>query len=197
MKIFSLSLFCVALIFTLSSSAAYADTFDFSFSGSGYSGSGTITAAPDPAYSADNGIYLISAITGTTNGVSIAGLIPVQTYPIVSACNSNNNDLYVPEVATIGNNLPGYLDIYGLSYVLADGTDINLWFGVLYGLSTDPGNTDIYYLLTGGTDPSDSHALDNFILTQSDAATSEPTSLLLLGTGAVGLFFIMHRRRIA
>src|ERR1035437_772988 len=145
MKKFLLSLSCVALFLTLSSSAAHADTFDFSFSGLGYSGSGTITANPDLNYAADSGIYLISAITGTTNGISIAGLVPAGTYPAVSAANSNNNDLYVPAVSTVDNNLPGYLDILGLSYVLTDGTDINLWFGVLHGRSSDPGNTDTYY----------------------------------------------------
>ena len=183
MKKFLLSLSVAALV-TLSSSTARADVFDFSFSGPSDYGSGTITASEEGT----SGIYDITAISGISDGSTISALIPYHIYPNTEG-GYNDNRIYYPEVITDVNLNPSYLDLSGFSYVLADGEDINVWYGVWLGCPSDPGNREGYDLMYG---PGYSNnTLDNFDLT---AESAEPASLLLLGTGALGVIFLLRRR---
>jgi hypothetical protein len=179
MKKLRLALTCSVVLVGMGSASARADIFDFSFSGASDSGSGTFTAVP----TSTPGEFMVTAIGGTTDGSSIASLFAVDTYPF--AFGGADNLLYYPSAISVENVSPGYLDIYGISYALADGTDINLYFGVFSGVGTD-----VYNLIYGSNDTND--LLNNFTLV--DISTPEPPSLLLFATGALGLFaFARHR----
>jgi hypothetical protein len=181
-----LALSCAALLTGLSSTHARAETidgyanydlstftvtnpstdvFDFSFSGSGQSGSGVFTTSAGVG-----GVYLVTGVSGTTDGSTIASLFAPGTYPFL--LGGGNNDLYYPTVITPPNSGSAYLDIFGLSYALADGQDVNLYYG--QGESGDP---EVYDLLTGLS------------------STPEPPSLLLFVTGVLGLVAIPTLRR--
>jgi hypothetical protein len=183
-----LALSCAALLVGLSSTAARAETidgytnfdltsfsltsagagiFDFSFSGAGQTGSGVFTTATTSTV----GEFLITGITGTTDGSAIASLFPAFTYP--GQLGGGDNDLFFPAIVTSPNVGPAFIDIFGLSYALANGKDINLYYG--QGQTGDP---EVYNLLTG-------------------SATPEPPSLLLLATGGLALAaFGLTRRRL-
>jgi hypothetical protein len=155
--------------FTITSAGA--GVYDFSFSGAGQSGSGAFTTAT----TGTSGEFLITGISGTTDGSTITSLYSVaaagdfSAYP--SALGGSDNLLYFPPVTNSPNTNSAYLDVYGVSYALADGQNINLYYGV--GQGSDP---QVYNLLTG-------------------LPTPEPESLLLLGAGCLGLFAIVGRRR--
>jgi hypothetical protein len=189
MKKALLSLSVLIAFLGLSASVCRADVFDFTLSGASDSGSGTITATEQGT----SGIYDITAITGTLNGIAISSLLPVKTYPD-SAQSGNDNLFYYPEVYISPNIVASNLDDNGTSFTLADGEEFNLWFGVISGCPKTLGNTNTYYLMDGpGPGPYD-YTYDpvSFDLT---AETAEPASLLLLGTGALGVFLLWHRRR--
>jgi hypothetical protein len=181
-----IALSCAALMAGLAASAASAETIegysnfdlssftvtnpatdvvDFSFSGSGQSGSGVFTTAPGVG-----GVYLVTGVTGTTDGSSIVSLFAPGTYPFV--LGGGDNDLFYPAAINFPNTLAAYLDIFGLSYALADGQDINLYFG-----EGETGDPQVYDLITGLS------------------STPEPSSLLLLATGVLGLAGIVRVRR--
>jgi hypothetical protein len=186
-RLFS-ALSCAALLIGLSSTAVRAETidgytnfdlttftvtsagagvFDFSFAGAGQTGSGVFTTTTTGTV----GEYLITGVTGTTDGSAIASLFPAFTYPTL--LGGGDNDLYFPATVNSPNSSAGYIDIFGLSYALANGKDINLYYG--QGQTGDP---EVYNLLTGTVAP-------------------EPPSLLLLATGGLGLAgFVLSRRRL-
>jgi hypothetical protein len=152
---------------TFTVTSAGAGMFDFSFTGSGQSGSGVFTTVA----TGTTGEYLVTGVTGTTDGSAIASLFAAGTYPF--GLGGGDNDLFFPAVINAPNTNAAYLDIFGLSYALASGQDINLYYG--QGQTGDP---QVYDLLTGTTAP-------------------EPPSLLLLATGALALAALgLTRRRL-
>jgi hypothetical protein len=98
--------------------AAKADTFNFSLSGPTDSGTGTITATQTTP-----GEYLINGITGRMDGFAITSLLPVGTYP-PTLLPENDNLLFYPASGS-------FFDLAGVSYQLANGTDVNLYYGLL------------------------------------------------------------------
>jgi hypothetical protein len=107
MKGLSIALFSLMLA-ALTSTCAYADsTFDFTFSGGAVSASGQFTAIPTGV-----GTYLITGVSGTTNGVTITGILPPKNFA--------GNDNVLEEPGPVLNS-------FGVSYSLANGEEINLY----------------------------------------------------------------------
>ncbi len=181
-KLFA-ALSCTALIVGLGACPASADTFAFTFSGPD-TGAGTIVA---PAVPGHPGEFQAQSITGLFNGMNITALVAPGAYPGAPA--PNDNLLFSPASAQTGVN--AFVDIYGLSFAVGT-ADYNLYYGsfgtgfpVAYNL-TFGANLQFNDILTGGslTD----------LTAPGTAATPEPSSLLLLGTGVLGFAGAVRRR---
>ena len=153
---------CGLMLAALPSTSALADTvYDFSFSGT-FSGSGQFTAIPDGV-----GTFLVTGITGTTDGLGITGLLPVGTF------QQNDNLLHDPGPT---------LDVDGLSYILSNGEKVNLFFSI--GVLTQlPGSETFGGEITPIT-----------ITLDSSSPVPEPSTLALLSSGALGLAGMARRK---
>lgn len=171
----TLALVALGLSIFVGSSFATPSTFDWSYfgiNGSTVTASGTLTAN-----SLGSGVYQVISITGSRNGVALTGL---TTYA------GEDNLVYNPSP---------FLDYSGLAF-----TDAN---GFAYNVFYDTSTTDVYncgfvgYCEIGpgtpGTSglgpPRDPVSSIAFTLTQ----VPEPSSLVLLGSGILGLAGLIRR----
>jgi hypothetical protein len=166
---------CGLMLAALPSTSALADTlYDFSFSGGGISGSGQFTTT-----SGGPGYELITAISGTTDGKTITGLLPVGAFEF------NDNRLLVPGLD---------FDVDGLSYALANGEWINI-----YSINSVPPEEGVYSQLPD-SEPvfhASFHTVSLDSVPTDPSPVPEPNSLLLLGTGGVGMFGLLRRKLLS
>lgn len=184
----ALSVTAIVMLAGLSSTAAFADqaggynndvlssftltnagsgNFDFSFSGPSDSGSGVFMTS----LTGTTGEFLITGITGTVDGSTINSLFPAGTFP--TEFGGGDNLLFDPGVISPPNLEAAYLDLSGVSFAVANGTDYNLYYGQF--VTGDP--LDVYDLLSPAP------------------STPEPESLALLGTGMLALLGVATMRR--
>jgi hypothetical protein len=194
MKKFSVALLALAAALAISP-AALADTYDFTISGSGITSSGILTVAA----TSTPGTYDITGITGTfadTNGGysgSITGLYPDPSYSeiITTSYLFSLDNLFYPagspnvcfwETCSTGSQI----DIAGIVFDVTGGYEVGIWgngTGNPYGLNSD---LDGVYQDNGNNGVNVSF--------DASAATPEPSSLLLLGTGLLGLAVVLFRK---
>jgi hypothetical protein len=192
MKKLSLALLALATAFVITP-AALADSFSYDFVGSGLDAALTFTATPNasaPGFTITGVSGTISAgtdipltvtfntATGDTSGPGTASLLPDINVPCGFNCGNGYNT--IGSIQFDQQLFPGNrpdLDFGGVAFEI-NGLIINV-YGVGSGYQwTDSGN---YVNSTNLSQP---------------IMAPEPSSLLLLSTGLLGLAFVLFRRHI-
>ena len=147
--------------------SAQADTFDVAWTGGYGPGSARLTATSDGA-----GVFTVTGIVGTQNGVAISGL---ATY-------AQSDNLIFPTPTTL-------LDFYGLSFA-AGPNDYNMFS---YGLPVTYDECSSAVACIAG--PGNTSLRLTALSITPAVNTPEPSSFMFLSLGLVGIFaFILARR---
>jgi PEP-CTERM motif-containing protein len=167
MRVSSRILPSLAILFLLLSGAQNvfaSSAFDFSFSGTGITASGIFTAT---LVSGDE--FLVTSISGMQNGLSMTLLAP-------GSFAQNNNNIF--------SSSP-FLNLGGLAFVLSNGTMGNVYF--------NPG-TASYFECNSIPCFNGSGTPITFSLTGPLTEVPEPGTLMLLGSGLIGLAGVARRK---
>jgi hypothetical protein len=189
--------------------AAQADQYAFAFSGGGITGTGTLTVAA----TATPGTDAITGITGSFSDANvpfagaITGLEPVGppsspppfVPPGLSAAGFSYDNLFYPagDSPAVCTGYPffgGVLDCYGLLFDVAGGYTVDVWSnGVLPG-SGAPNYNVADALGANFVDYPDPSNGGGVTVSFISFATPEPSPLLFLGTGVLGLVVFKKRK---
>jgi hypothetical protein len=147
----------------------YADTtYYFSYSGAGFTDSGSVTASPS-----GGGEFLVTGLLGTQNSSPMTLLAP-------GVYGANDNDIFTAA--------PPFLDVLGVSFSLPGGTDYNVYFDSGLSEYLECNSVDDGVCYTGSGVPVTSGSL---------SLAPEPGTLVLFGTGLLGLAGLLRHKRLA
>jgi hypothetical protein len=155
----------IILLSVLLAVAIGASADQFNFA---YSGIGVAAGGVITAAPQGGGEFLVTDITGFYNGDAIAGIVPCG--PAGSICNNYgylwDNLLFASEP---------HFDYYGLLFSTAGGDIVNVYVDGAQYINWDQ---------SGGTRITSGYVGD----------TPEPSTLLMLGTGMIGLAGVIRRK---
>ena len=160
----------------LSAQPLKADTFTFNLTGTGVSASGTFTAVQSATVL--NG-WNVTGMTGQVNGITIAQVVPGSWNP-ASLDSLNLPNFYFNYDNVLYGSIP-HFDFGGILFELSDSVYVNFYEDPVLGDTyLDSTNTRV--------------ALSNFTSNVPLTATPEPSSITLLGLGALGFAQLLRRR---
>ena len=182
------------LVFALATTGlAMADAFTFSFNANGQTGHGLLLDANE-----GGGQWSITGASGTIDGFAVTGVAPCA-YP--GPCGpigttTWDNILYYPAAITFPNTGAANVDWQGLMFTLANGDYLNLYYydNQSQGADICGGLGYCASLLDANGNPISSGVVSN--ATFAPATTPEPSSLVLFGSGILGLAGILRKKMI-
>jgi PEP-CTERM motif-containing protein len=171
-KFLALTVFFSFFLVSVTAGTAKADSFNISWAGVYGTGTGTITGED-----LGGGIFQLTSMDGSQDGVT-ATLLPQSAYGV------NGNFIYPTSTPQ--------LDDLGFAF-LAGTTEYNIYFDdVVSGVYRECSSVS-----TDCTNFGDGIAIDSFSITPPSAPVPEPGSLILLGTGLLGLAGAVRRKLLA